>query len=1094
MSGLLEILKNYCLTLPTQNDGTTRRRLKGVIGRGGFGPKLVSWLENSREAFPETVRIEYPENITDRGVDVYIEGQQSRTAIGFQIKSDNDLRDRDFLPNLKRQITEARAWANLRLYIIVLACSPQHYGRVQFALNEELNQWQAGVPEVLLLVPGKAASLYESCDTPLTVNDFMALLRDRSWHRFFAEAGEERDNEFLNHWSGLNPEERFAAPESLKPIQESLSNHPLTVLAGPPTIGKTYTAVQLLYRHFRTGRPIEWKKPAGQSVANFIVASAESAEGFPFRIRAMARQLGMRPPGPPRNRWEFIAARLEPGALILIEDPFGRTDAEYENSIHTYDFFDLDGCVEAILEEGTAKGCRLLMTTRHGLLDRWLAQRRDGSSGAAGMPTGMNIIHMGPDDYRSHHSRDKGPLFGLAERLLTASGKADDSEAAILAQIIEDGVKTPQEVELIIGDLPTPASRSTVYGAIRSTPPGALERIAALCQASTDCERLFLFLLTLTGEDYEHNDFASVYARLHAALLLPGDLHTDDAAARAKYWMLYYPHDYDVSNTMFAGGVPVRWGVHLTPSHPSVVEAARHEIIENGMGFLNRLASALKHLHGYQQAINYKKMIVEFLVGFLVDESHRLEESRRLDDEALEHLAAALPSTIEISYTHYRDPADRLLRHWANLPPRLQAAFMQTVREGDPRLAAWVCHLFRYMGINFDPWSFYDVLVQQQQPTMGVGRFIQPWHHFVSYLDQAPPNLREVFDSMAVSEPSRFAYVVGNLASRFWSQFPQLWKNAILSDHAANSMWIEESAALQNIYSGLFDGDVSECPPELLDLLWRYIDHDDAEFRKAAGAYVLIHWARLPSRFHDAVRGRFRSEIDVGVLMEILRDGMSSEETAHGLGLAQILLERLNQVGAAWLMEIMREKNREPNAESSAFVERCRAQAGPLARAFELPDLEPATVAAEPPVVRLAWLWKQVTGGNPNLTGLVSISVRLPGEMPPPSLIRPRPCGPDPLLETAPFLRDIARGLRGRYTVCAHYILSHQCRRLPPLLREYLREVENGKVILTEDQSPQAEDISDEVREAIASGRSEYDARPDAVPAFPIDTLGPAWS
>ena len=79
-------------------------------------------------------------------------------------------------------ITEARAYAALKLYIIVLACSPDYYQRVQYALNEELNQWQAGVPEVLLLVPGKAASLYEACEIPLTPSDlethFYEALKD----------------------------------------------------------------------------------------------------------------------------------------------------------------------------------------------------------------------------------------------------------------------------------------------------------------------------------------------------------------------------------------------------------------------------------------------------------------------------------------------------------------------------------------------------------------------------------------------------------------------------------------------------------------------------------------------------------------------------------------------------------------------------------------------------------------------------------------------------------------------------------------------------------------------------------------------------
>jgi len=63
---------------------------------------LLSGWKVSRKIFPEIVRIEYPENINDRGIDVYIEGQQSHVGVGFQIKSDNDLRDTDILPNFKR--------------------------------------------------------------------------------------------------------------------------------------------------------------------------------------------------------------------------------------------------------------------------------------------------------------------------------------------------------------------------------------------------------------------------------------------------------------------------------------------------------------------------------------------------------------------------------------------------------------------------------------------------------------------------------------------------------------------------------------------------------------------------------------------------------------------------------------------------------------------------------------------------------------------------------------------------------------------------------------------------------------------------------
>ncbi len=339
---------------------------------------------------------------------------------------------------------------------------------------------------------------------------------------------------------------------------------------------------------------------------------------------------------------------------------------------------------------------------------------------------------------------------------------------------------------------------------------------------------------------------------------------------------------------------------------------------------------------------------------------------------------------------------------------------------------------------------------------------------------------------------------MGSLAGPFWFQFPKEWKNAILGDHAVNSIWTERSAALQSIYSGLFDGNVDEPPSELVvDLLWRYLDHDDAEFRTAAGTFALVYWERLPVRFQAALDERFRVETEMRVLMEILRDGMSSDETAPGLGLAEVVLERGNDVAAAWLMEIIRDKNREPNPEESAFVGRCRAQAGTYARAFELPDLEAANVIGEPPLVQVAWLWKQVTGSTPSVSPLVKIAVPLSGEPPPASLRRSRSTPPNPLLAAAPFLRDIARRLHCSYAVCAHYILGYQAQELPLLLRKYVSEVERGEVFFTESNRQQSKDISDGVRHAILSGRRERDADREAgnrsIPAFPIHILGAGW-
>jgi len=381
---------------------------------------------------------------------------------------------------------------------------------------------------------------------------------------------------------------------------------------------------------------------------------------------------------------------------------------------------------------------------------------------------------------------------------------------------------------------------------------------------------------------------------------------------------------------------------------------------------------------------------------------------------------------------------------------------------------------------------------------MGVGGAVQPWYYFVSHLNDTPSRLRNLFDSMAQSEPSRFSYVLGNLASMFWSQFPQEWKSAILSNHAENSIWVKKAAALREIYSGLFDGDVHTPPPELLDLLWRHLNHNDPEFRTLAGIYALMYWERLSSSFREALYERFRVEPEISVLMGILLDAMNSEKIGPSLDLAEIVLKRSNDVAAAWLMAISDEKNRvNPNAEIGALGERCRIQAGPCARAFEPLDLELDEVVGEPQLIQVAWLWKLVTGSLPYVFPLNVMSVKFSGELPPSSLLRPNRKPPDPLLLAAPVLRDIACKLHGSFAVCAHRILSYYAQKLPPLLRKYLREVENGEVSFTQSEGERAEDISDKVREAIVAGRQEHETEQsvgkESVPAFPINTLGAAW-
>lgn|SRR5215216_1190855 len=229
--------------------------------------------------------------------------------------------------------------------------------------------------------------------------------------------------------------------------------------------------------------------------------------------------------------------------------------------------------------------------------------------------------------------------------------------------------------------------------------------------------------------------------------------------------------------------------------------------------------------------------------------------------------------------------------------------------------------------------------------------------------------------------------------------------------------------------------------------------------------------------------------------MKILYGGINSKNSTQGLTLAETVLARCNEVGAAWLMEIVREKNRSDSSpQNSAFIERCREQAGPNVLAFELPDLDHAQVQDESELVQVAWLWKHVTGGRPNLSSTVQIEVHLPGEPPPTTLIKPSQPKPDKLTMAAPFVSDVARRLHGSFSICAHYILGHEAEKLPPSLQQYLSKAENGEISFTQSSTPEAEDITDQVKAAIISGRRDraMESRDNRhiTPAFPIQNLG----
>ncbi len=1028
MSGLIEIVQGLCFRLPTLGDAEATATLGSVRGRGEFGPRLQTWLEESRDAFPEPVRVEYVEGISDRGVDVYLEGLRSQTAVGFQIKSENDVRQSDFLQKLKAQVTEARSYAKLQLYVIVLACPPgdnNRWMRTQRLVDEEVQSWGVGKPSVVTLTPGRAAALWQKCATPLTRGEREVLLQSRDWNSFFSDAGAPtREGEFLGRWP-MPPHERFLPPNIFDKIVRSTRENPLAILAGPATVGKTFTAVQLLYQHYQSGKPVQWIEPLGIGSADFIVPASGPTMGLSERTRQMAQRLGMRPPSLPMSRYEFVAARLQPDALVLIEDPFGITDADYDYSLHTYDFFDLDECVSAItlaIAEGNhLAGCRLILTTRHGLMERWQAERR---ARRIGVPVGARIMHLAPENY----GRGEARLSEFSTALVRACGVAKVETPESVGEAIGSRVETPQEAQLVVAELSAASTLSDVKAVLERTPVGAVERIRSYCKASTDAERLFLFLLLTTGEGEEYGSFARTYGVLHQAMGLPGDASEDESAARIRYWPLFYQVNYNDSNTVFVGGMPLYSGIHLKTAHPTVVEATRQEVGPKGEGFSDRLATTLPPLKSRSNTGSLQKAIAR----------HLLLECRRLNTDALALLSESLRHLIEPTAIHDRRSLLGIsMRLWKFLPEPLRVAFRETVKTGKPRLVVSVCGLLPFAPLPpDDAWPFYELLMKQS-PHRGVTLIDNPWYYFVELLEQAPQTLLDEFDRLAAENPAEFAYVLGGFSGRQWEKFRPTWREAILSERVVDKDWCKgwelrfdsETAALNQVFSGWFLNG-ADCPAPLLERLRRSLRDANPKVRQLAGTYVLVYEEHLPRGFHDDLRALFQNEMDAKVVHRILQQGGSSEARALYREVASVAVERSNDVMAAWLLKALSGRG-ERDAEMQSLVEACVRKGGDYARAVRLSDVDLDALDSEADVVKLAYVWKQAS------------------KLPPPHLVGTPQPPIDLSDQECARIAQLIDSMGGYARQQAYVLLGHEEEVFPEPLKEFIRATERKNEPLT---------------------------------------------
>ena len=79
------------------------------------------WLEQMRIILGEPVNIAITQSLRDDGIDLLLTFQKTKAKFGFQIKSYNDVKDKDFTKNTIAQISRSRKHHIYRLFIAVCA-------------------------------------------------------------------------------------------------------------------------------------------------------------------------------------------------------------------------------------------------------------------------------------------------------------------------------------------------------------------------------------------------------------------------------------------------------------------------------------------------------------------------------------------------------------------------------------------------------------------------------------------------------------------------------------------------------------------------------------------------------------------------------------------------------------------------------------------------------------------------------------------------------------------------------------------------------------------------------------------------------------
>lgn len=962
---------------PTTGEEATRL-LKGLPGRGtgGYVSSLCEWLNASRLAFAEPVSAEDVDHPNDHGLDAVLEGGSSRERVGFQVKSDTDLASRDFTGKLKAQLTDARAWSP-SLVVVVLACTPSEKNQQKYKyIISELRRYPAS--EVCVLDPMRAAGLLKHLATPLTTAPLVAV----SWEKLFVAANQDYLLPlYLHRWPGVTPVQRFKAPAEYDEIKKAIESHVVTVVVGPPAAGKTFLCVQLLWQAFTAGQDIRWVAPSIVPLSDGPVVLRDPPDNdISVRVDLLSRTLGLRFRQPPLDPTDFVAGQLQPNGLVYIEDPFGKTPADFRASLHSFKFFDLNAFVAALGTGGPRDTCRIVISSREGLFEKWLAEGGsiDGKSVA--------VVRLSKQSYSGSQRAE------LARLLMDAAQVTlDDDDVALVVAKCE----TPYEVEGIVDALR--GKPGADVGHLIEKRKQTLVATAIEAFASSDSLKLFLFTLkTLSTDGHGRNNFRDWFLRLHMALSLGTDPEGDLRRCLAECRHL-------VVLLQIGENDPER-SFHLEPAHSTVMEAVEEYLRDNASEILRQLARVLPQLDSEDWYRFTQARIALDVLDLGVDCS---------DSTVADAILGAIcyPEALDITSIY------AFTRLW----PKLHSEFREhalTRLEANPRTLTRLAGAARGTTDTDLGWRLVRGLLFL--PALGAGRFHtegHPWAFLFDNLASIPIDISTGLSEVAAQKPALFSYAVGDLCVSNWGSLPnEAWRAAVVSEATRRSM-----SALDKTLSEIGER-WTDVAPELREHFDQCANSDSIEARASAAMASLLHYERAPQHFRKILE-RAARDASVRVPLHVFDEALGDNE--HDQWFAQELLAGASETVAAAMVAAHIYTNGRPEWKVR-LQEECVAKGGEFARAvLKMTELQRRSWAGdstgpterweeESEPVKLAWVWAYANSA---------------GQTPP---------------LTQEELVRLCDQLTEPYNQLAFYILGHQMEASPPLpdsVRQWLTGV-----------------------------------------------------